>query len=310
MPTTPQLPTSFDFVWQVPDGGFRWYHVKPTTDVPLAQRGPYHSPGAGTEPALLPAAPPTALRQYEPLKEFPGLFLTLADTPENEPGVLAFANMFGDLGIYGSVEISAPWPGLPEDFLLRPVLLRDWKPEIQRLRPLVNLYRAIRQGSEEERAALHTQIFEYGCGIAFVDPFRASPVAIEHPDLDPVDRKRLGPVLPSDADDLTIGRAVLRKEIDQALSERSSHLRPLLTHEDLVLTPQTLLGAIWLQFALAVAHDAEFRRCAAEDCPRGWFEISTAPLGLRPEARFCSAQCRHRSKKARKKQHTPLEESR
>jgi hypothetical protein len=102
--------------------------------------------------------------------------------------------------------------------------------------------------------------------------------------------------------DLAIAWEMLREEINLALRDRAQHLHPLLGEDDVYLMPQTLLGAIWLQFARAVANRATFRLCEAADCPRGWFEVSTAPFGLRPEARFCSAQCRHRVKKARQRQ--------
>jgi hypothetical protein len=69
----------------------------------------------------------------------------------------------------------------------------------------------------------------------------------------------------------------------------------LLFHEDsprlgISLMPRDLLGALWLQFAVAVDALKNFAKCAQCGAP---FEVSRNPLtGKRPDALFCSARCR------------------
>ena len=66
------------------------------------------------------------------------------------------------------------------------------------------------------------------------------------------------------------------------------------------LVPANLLGALWLQFVAAIEDGKRFRRCPARDCPLEWFEVSTGPLGVRKDADFCSARCRHTAYRDRK----------
>ncbi len=58
---------------------------------------------------------------------------------------------------------------------------------------------------------------------------------------------------------------------------------------NLVLQPQSLLGALWLQFANAVDGRKKFQWC---DTCRLPFEVSREILGRRRSARFCSTRCR------------------
>ncbi len=64
---------------------------------------------------------------------------------------------------------------------------------------------------------------------------------------------------------------------------------------DLHIIPNSLIGALWLQFAQAVDGDRKYRRC--EEC-RTWFEIS--PKTARVTRLYCSNACR--SKAYRKRQ--------
>ena len=64
---------------------------------------------------------------------------------------------------------------------------------------------------------------------------------------------------------------------------------------DLHILPNSLIGALWLQFAQAVDGDRKYRRCA--EC-RTWFEIS--PETARVTRTYCSNACR--SKAYRKRQ--------
>jgi len=61
------------------------------------------------------------------------------------------------------------------------------------------------------------------------------------------------------------------------------------------VVPESLLGALWLQFALAVAGNKKYRACGA--CGQ-WFEVS--PDVARTSRSYCKEACRARAYRARK----------
>jgi hypothetical protein len=63
----------------------------------------------------------------------------------------------------------------------------------------------------------------------------------------------------------------------------------------LQVKPNSLLGALWIQFALAVAGNKKYRACAT--C-RQWFELS--PQIARTSKLFCSEACRSQAYRNRK----------
>lgn len=66
----------------------------------------------------------------------------------------------------------------------------------------------------------------------------------------------------------------------------------------LSFAPLTLLAAMWLQLALSVAGDKEFRAC--KHCRR-LFELSTDETGFRRHREFCSAVCKTQDYRKRKR---------
>ena len=74
--------------------------------------------------------------------------------------------------------------------------------------------------------------------------------------------------------------------VDWSRDDRAHHLR---------LAPNSLLGAIWLQFAMAADENRSYERCSSCD---GWFEIS--PGHGRPDKTYCSNACRMRAYRKRK----------
>ena len=66
------------------------------------------------------------------------------------------------------------------------------------------------------------------------------------------------------------------------------------------LVPDSLIGALWLQFAIAVDGNLDYKRC--EECQM-WIEI--APGAGRPDKSYCSDACRMRAyrKRAKAKKH-------
>ena len=92
--------------------------------------------------------------------------------------------------------------------------------------------------------------------------------------------------------------SVVRHHVNKQLEERAaprlawSAERPAL---ELRLEPSSLLGALWLQLASAIARGVRFRRCA--ECGL-WFELS--PGSARSDKLYHSNACRTRAFRRRR----------
>jgi hypothetical protein len=80
------------------------------------------------------------------------------------------------------------------------------------------------------------------------------------------------------------GRIDTRLEYDEATRRMA-----------MITLPNSLAGAIWLQFAQAVDARTDFRRCA--ECRR-WFKV--APDAARSDKSYCGGACRARAYRRRK----------
>jgi hypothetical protein len=180
--------------------------------------------------------------------------------------VRSFANMFGLLESDDNVELASE---------VGPVrahgeTLRFWKSEIQRLRFAVDLWEAYLTGDRsnlvEPMAKLASNRSRFGLRPGF------------HPD---------------DSDVAVEAIHAIEELVDQNLAQRvrtrflSQEDRPI---PKVILEPQSLLGALWLQFAATVDARKTFTSCQRCGAP---FEISRDPrTGKRRDARFCSDRCR------------------
>src|SRR5262249_46814532 len=71
--------------------------------------------------------------------------------------------------------------------------------------------------------------------------------------------------------------------------------------------PQSLLGAMWLKFALDISRTAEVRKCEFDPCGN-WFEISSE-AGTRRTKRFCSDACKIKQDRVRQAEASYLRDS-
>jgi hypothetical protein len=241
---------------------------------PVAVEG--YAWSAGKDPALRAAAQ-WPVRQYEPLEEYPGLFLTFAGTQPTREAVQAFANQFGllgsaDLGEYfratppppqggespGAEDQGAFHGGLPGHLSLWSEMrlstpdpsgepLSFWAGQIERMHRAVGLWKELQEGR-----ATHEQVEK------------------------------------------------LRAAVNEQLLHTAVHLLardPQWVGLHLDLRPLTLRGALWLQLARAVANDKKFRACQV--CGK-WLELS--PETARTNRLFCSDACRSKSYRKRQEE--------
>ena len=210
---------------------------------------------------------------YRPLGERTGLFREFAELKPSEEEVLKFADRFGLLGPGGNLELPSEYGRI----MLHAESLEFWKSEILALKFAVEAWDVIVSGSVPARAKIYQRLDSSPLPLAVrrashledEDPARAVLAAIRR-----------------------LADARLQDHVEARLLFRSN-----LPRIDVCLQPVNLLGALWLQFALALDAQKAFTKCAQCGAP---FEISRArTTGKRPDARFCSVRCRVNHYRAR-----------
>ncbi|MBL8794292.1 MAG: hypothetical protein JNM56_10325 [Planctomycetia bacterium] len=205
------------FVWRVSLSGYclkrqQSRQVKPKLVGPAdAEAGDY----------LLPNGP-WRYREYEPLKEYPGLFRTFADTPADGQGILNFANQYGHLGdqLGEGVEIDPTEVESEEEWDQFDAAIRDdtpvedfdrWTDAIKLMKEMVGIWQKLTLNEADEGIVTRLQT--------------------------------------------TVSRE-LRGRLEVVLQRN-----PKLGVSKLQIVPQNLLGALWLQLAQAVDSGKELRAC-------------------------------------------------
>ena len=280
-----------EFPWEVPPGGFA-AAVAPRDssprDRPQAEWATPGSAGADLELLLIPQSsdPPTS---YTPLAQQPGLFRRFADLEESEEAVVAFASRFGTL-VRPDLPLRPPWN--PKTVIYGTRV--KWGREIQILRAVVALQEAI---ISQDLDAIDT-LLRWGARSVTLRVSAGWFLTRIHVTAEETTHDSR----------LAVAKRVLDHAVTSGVQKRSTLKLPdhapafqlQMVHGALQTVPANLLGAMWLQFAVAIEEGKRFKRCQARDCPVVWFEVSTGPLGVREDAEFCSARCRHTAYRDRK----------
>ena len=210
-------------------------------------------------------------REYLPLVDFPELFLTFSMTPLTADGVLSFASNFGVLGLG---EMAEP--------------LSEWFEEIQLLHQLVELWTAY-QKQDRNRLAELMRLAKVPLD-EVLDINEALTQVLEVMDHNKLQRSIQPKNLQSPAKEVKSLDQVVLEHISTKVEAHLSHLaRPILYIDEkksglvLNVAPVNLLGAIWLQFAMAVTSNKRYADCVVCGQP---FEVKK---GVR---KTCSDRCR------------------
>ena len=212
--------------------------------------------------------------EYRPLHEDTGLFHALATMERSPDGCVAFASRYGLLG--GEITRAVRWNG--QDALGEP--LRLWYRQVNALWIALDLWMQL---SEDNQEALRRRI-EWKTEAVVMNGIEVIPGAIEGCDRGDI----TGPAW-------RYLRHMLDKELQHRMAVRAvidgSSGRPTVH-----LEPSSLAGALWLQLALAVAEDKNYRACAF--CGR-WIEITPGLANV--NRKYCSDACRMRAYRSRLK---------
>jgi hypothetical protein len=259
------LPVVKEMTWPAPSDprrGFRWLTTRTVSNTKR-------------ERWLTNAQPLSMLRRderiYRPLKDHTGLFLIFAELKPNEGDVVAFAGRFGSLlGDTGDEQINLRDNAVSKDpsALASAESIELWKREISDMKAATTVWRAVRDNNREQlEEFLRLNPVFAGAGSAGGWQSQADNPA----------RLSLNYV------QATVN-ARMERYVAIQLERDSSVAEP-----KVFISPKNLLGAMWLQFALAVEGRKEFRTCAQCHEP---FEVSLDTTGRRTDARFCRGLCR------------------
>jgi hypothetical protein len=278
--------------WDVDPAGYCWEKSK-FGSVNIQDRRHYGRRLQTVEKSLLQT------RRYQPTRRHGGLFRTFADIKPgpDAQGLVNFANQFGLLGTPPSgFRLNYPTmnvPKLPTTW----DLLGIWLLAIGEMRDLVMLREMIREGNRE-RLGQHIQ-WEGSTEIYYCtwpDPILGGG---ERELIFSVDRHghTLEQFTPGDV--ILPAMHYLRRRVNywsHAAASPKLVWDAFKSRMELKLIPSSLLGAMWLQFALAIAGDKDFRQC--KECGQ-WFELS--PITARANRLFCSGPCKSKDYRAKRK---------
>jgi hypothetical protein len=278
------MPATFDLVfpWTVATGGYTWIDA----GVPNTKsRGAFLTPG-------VPVGGRFEQLRYLPLAKYSGLFRDFAFVDTDRAALKTFADRTGLLGGSMTQEIKLEQAdgrqlmGVGES-------LKDWRTAVLSIRRCVELHDAVLAGDID---TLKRHIVWQGGRVSYMShPHQTSAEKLV--------RERAKFSLIADrlsgnasVEGLVVGDVVqpaqlfIQKEVNRQL-EKQTRTQLLWNRERTRLTnfvvPESLLGAMWLQFSLAIERGSRFRRC--QECGT-WFEL--APQTARSDKLFCSAACR------------------
>jgi hypothetical protein len=287
----------FQFRWDVSEDDYKIVEVPDTVTRTLKQRVLTDGVAVGS----LHSA-----RTYYPLQNNSGLFKIFGELDLTERAICDFANRFGFLGI------ELTWIGLEDkpttDSEGKPAHLvgwgepiANWFDQIDKMKRVLCLWESARRAdkAELEKSIKWTGDGEvrYEYGTPEQPPFGGTWLASKKMNLavSALEHFRHGDVIQP-------AKYCVQKLINDELTV---HVAPKLLWEQswqqlgLYLAPTNLIGALWLQFARAVAGNKVYRQCRT--C-REWFEVS--PRVARSDREFCKPSCKvsaYRSRKAEAK---------
>ena len=235
-----------------------------TTSIVEHTWGQLHQEGKKTGPVIGPTLDAHVLRRYSPMsREHATLFRIFADLEyTNLQAIGAFVAKYGLLGLpIQDQALMVRQFGKDRHHHASGESHMDWAREICLMREALRLSRTRTPGEEAELRAAWNRV-------GLTPPHEK-------------DRKKLAWLFNVHLQYVQ-GRMLFESDTAPRLS----------------FAPLTLLSAMWLQLALSVAGDKEFRGC--KHCQR-LFEISTENTGYRKHREFCSESCKTKDYRKRKR---------
>lgn len=280
------------FKWTVAPSGYRWGSSSSRAEddavlLPLQDEGP---------------------RETSPVDDHTGLFRTFADAKPDRENILLFADRHGRLTVADLAEAPAGVSSGRQSEARERLSL--WIGAIKRMKFAVALWLECRDADDAQKRDKDSEALDRIQRLVednWEDLRSASRTAKTHPRFPPAPLELLEPMSSartprqSASDRLeaqkTAGIEVVKRIINDQLA---GHVTPALSTDKKPQTywellPADLLAALWLQFAMAVEDQKNYRRC---DSCGDWFEAPKDPT--RTNQRFCSVTCRNRGHRGKK----------
>ncbi len=284
------------FQWVVAEGGYTWRDAT-VVNLPWAKQ-------AGVQPGGVhriltdgqSMAEPPRLRDYRPF-DHADLYITFADTDPTEDGVARFANRWGLLGAYiVDIDLRPPRRALgrrlPEQADAgQGEVLAVWRREIEYMREALRVWRAPPGQKRKPRGGL----LHYKAAATRIEG-RCWEFVGPTPDGNSAELIFDSQGGRNQASEMTWvpSRALTRRWINCRLADWATARLvwdPESGQHLIRVHPVNLLGALWLQFARAIAGGVEYRPCKV--CQK-WLTISAEVGGFRVDREFCGPACRQK----------------
>jgi hypothetical protein len=206
-----------------------------------------------------------AFRKYDVIRDTPALFWAFAELSPTPDAIKAFADRYG----LAFKPVERYWS------------LGEWKNEIADMNAAVRLWRAL---LDQDPDGLKEHVAWTRAGLEWLGPLADCSVYLRDKSY------RAGDIL-----------FPARDLLDQTFSLKATAGIKVIPGRlpngalDIQLQVEMLADALWLQFAMAVAENKQFRRCQWEPCGR-MLAVSPDRPGKgrrgRSDRQFCSDSCR------------------
>ena len=286
----------FEFRWYVDEGGYNWLRV-PWQEKFLI--------GAWRELELfltsgVPEGVERPVHWYYPLHQHTGLFRHFAGIEISKDSIQKFANTYGLLGGNLSKSILLPLkdsvqipPGKGRKPKRRGTLgigetARSWVDEISEMRRALMFWDLV---AAKDRKRLSQHVHWVRPDAVRID-FESGSSWIATPE---IRSYRLDQIPKGDVIRPTLFyiQEIINKHVEGRVSPRllwDTQRQQMSMH----IVPNSLIGALWLQFARAVDGEKKYERCL--EC-KTWFEVSLE--AARTNRKYCKDACRFKAYRQR-----------
>lgn len=240
-------------------------------------------------------------RREEIMVHFPDAYRAFAGTEISESGIAKFASLYGMLGGIAS-ENGAPGVVREDAKEPKPIIKGErfsfWAKEINAMREAINLWDLAAAGNQQELE----KVISWENNSVIYSRQHIDAGGHSHDKVSLIAGENYQPALMNSMNQGDVFQAAeffVQNVVNEGLSGRVSP-RLLWNDEEgelqLCLVPSTLIGAFWLQFAMAVDNRSEYLRC--QHC-HNWFQ-PTRKRSRKPQI-YCSQACNMKAYRQRKK---------
>ena len=334
----PRRTEPLEFLWIVPSSGFHWLQARPNLRLPGVEQSPEQrvlvAKGGESQPAWCRTYKP--LESYTGLfRTFAETKISESDILQfaNKYGCLggecrSEARLGASVALssqcsYGTYEVDMqrglPGSNVPTTLVFRGVgevspgagprhfieceIFETWARAISTMREMVSLWEFAKNGDLGELNKLI--VWKDKNAVYYKRSESLHPILIENRIVCISSRSQNPELLENmkAGDLITPAWYYLQQRLNQKLKRHVAIPRLLWNRRQqlrFVITPTSLISAMWLQLSIAVDGNRNYRIC--EDCRR-WFEVGAE---ARSDAKFCSNACRQKTYRKRKSMHQEL----